>query len=71
MACSMARRMHSWSYSGLAMLVTCHVCGALLPLDEKMTSSGYSERVLCVGVQRFVEGVGVEFGMGMEGVAEG
>jgi hypothetical protein len=22
-ACSMARRMHSWSYSGLAMLVPC------------------------------------------------
>jgi hypothetical protein len=32
---SMARRMHSWSYSGLAMLVPCHVCGALLPVDEK------------------------------------
>jgi hypothetical protein len=25
-ACSMARRMHSWSYSGLAMFVPCHVC---------------------------------------------
>jgi hypothetical protein len=40
MACSMARRMHSWSYYGLAMLVPCHVCGALLPLDEKSMSSG-------------------------------
>jgi hypothetical protein len=40
-ACSMARRMHSWSYSGLAMLVPCHVCEALLPLDEKTLSSGY------------------------------
>jgi hypothetical protein len=39
-ACSMARRMHAWSYSGLAMLVPCHVCGALLPLDEKTMSSG-------------------------------
>jgi hypothetical protein len=39
-ACSMARRMHSWSYSGLAMLVPCHVRGALLPLDEKTVSSG-------------------------------
>ena len=39
----MARRMHSWSYSGLAMFVPCHVCGALLPLDEKTMSSGYSE----------------------------
>jgi hypothetical protein len=40
-ACSMARRMHSWSsYSGVAMLVPCHVCGALLPLDEKTMSSG-------------------------------
>jgi hypothetical protein len=42
-ACSMARCMHSWSYSGLAMLVPCHVCGALLPLDEKNMSSGKSE----------------------------
>jgi hypothetical protein len=42
-ACSMARRMRSWSYSGLAMLVLCHVCGALLPLNEKTMSSGYSE----------------------------
>jgi hypothetical protein len=42
-ACSMARRMHSWSYSGLTMLVPCQVCGALLPLDEKTISSGYSE----------------------------
>jgi hypothetical protein len=41
--CSMARRMHSWSYSGLAMLVPCQVCGALLPLDEKTVSSGYCE----------------------------
>jgi microcompartment protein CcmK/EutM len=32
---SMARRMHSRSYSGLAMLVSCHVYGVLLPLDEK------------------------------------
>jgi hypothetical protein len=39
-ACSMARRMHSWSYSGIAMLVPCEVCGALLPLDEKTISSG-------------------------------
>jgi hypothetical protein len=39
-ACSMARRMHSWSYSGLAILVPCHVCGALLPMDEKTMSSG-------------------------------
>jgi hypothetical protein len=39
-ACSMARRMHSWSYSRLAMLVLCQVCGALLPLDEKTMSSG-------------------------------
>jgi hypothetical protein len=42
-ACSMARRMHSWSYSGLAMLVPYHVCGALLSLDEKTMSSGLSE----------------------------
>jgi hypothetical protein len=42
-ACSVARRMYSWSYSMLAMLVPCHVCGALLPLDEKSMSSGYSE----------------------------
>jgi hypothetical protein len=40
--CSIARRMHSWSYSGLAMSAPCHVCGALLPLDEKTMSSGYS-----------------------------
>jgi hypothetical protein len=39
-ACYMARSMHSRSYSGLAMLVPCHVCGALLPLDEKTLSSG-------------------------------
>jgi hypothetical protein len=39
-ASSIARRMHSWSYSGLAMLVPCHVCGALLPLDGKTTFSG-------------------------------
>jgi hypothetical protein len=38
--CSMARRMHSWSHSGLAMLVPCQVCGALLPPDEKSISSG-------------------------------
>jgi hypothetical protein len=25
-ACSMARRMHSWSYSRLATFVPCHVC---------------------------------------------
>jgi hypothetical protein len=37
-ACSIARRMHSWSYSGLAMLVPCQVCGALLPLNEKTVS---------------------------------
>jgi hypothetical protein len=42
-ACSMARCMHSWSYSGLAMLVPSYECGALLPLDEKTVSSGYSE----------------------------
>jgi hypothetical protein len=42
-ACSMARRMHSWSYSGLAMFVPSQVCGALLPLDEKTASSGYRE----------------------------
>jgi hypothetical protein len=42
LACSMARRIHSWSYSGLAMLVPCHVCGALV-LDEKTMSSRYSE----------------------------
>jgi hypothetical protein len=42
-ACSMARRMHSWSYSELAMIMLCQVCGALLPLDEKPMSSGYSE----------------------------
>ena len=35
--CSMARRMHSWSYFGLAMLVPCHVCGALLLLDDDNT----------------------------------
>jgi hypothetical protein len=39
-ACSMARGIHSWSYSGLAMSVPCHMCGALLPLDEKTVSSG-------------------------------
>jgi hypothetical protein len=39
-ACSMARHTHSWSYSGLAKLVPSHVCGALLPLDEKSMSSG-------------------------------
>jgi hypothetical protein len=33
-ACSMAHSMHSWSYYGLAILVPCHVGGALLPLDE-------------------------------------
>jgi hypothetical protein len=43
MACSMARRMHPWSYSGSAMLVPCHVCGVLLPLDEKIMSFGCSE----------------------------
>jgi hypothetical protein len=36
-ACSMARRMHLRSYSGFAMLVPCHVCWALLPLNEKTT----------------------------------
>jgi hypothetical protein len=41
-ACSMARRMHSWSYSRLAMLLSCHVCGAFLPLDEKTMSYEYS-----------------------------
>jgi hypothetical protein len=41
--CSLERRMHSWSYSGFAMLFPCHVCGSLLPLNEKMTPSGYSE----------------------------
>jgi hypothetical protein len=46
-ACSMARRMQSWSYSRLAMLVPCHVCGALLPLDEKTKSSGYREWQVC------------------------
>jgi hypothetical protein len=40
-ACSMARRMHSWSYLGLARFVPSHLCDALLPLDEKTTSSGY------------------------------
>jgi hypothetical protein len=39
-ACSMARRIHSWSYFGLAMLVPCHVCGALLPMDEETMSYG-------------------------------
>jgi hypothetical protein len=43
MACSMTRHMHSWSYSGLAMLVPCLVCMALLPLEEKIISPGYSE----------------------------
>jgi hypothetical protein len=38
---SIALRMYSWSYSGFAMLVPCHVCGVLLPLNEKTTSSGY------------------------------
>jgi hypothetical protein len=33
-ACSMAMRTHSWSHSGFAMLVPCHVCGALLPGEE-------------------------------------
>jgi hypothetical protein len=42
-ACSIARRMYSWSYSGLAMFMPCHVCGALLPLEENTMSSGYSE----------------------------
>jgi hypothetical protein len=42
-ACSMARRMHSWSYFGFAMFVPSKVCGALLPLDENTTSSGYRE----------------------------
>jgi hypothetical protein len=37
-ACSMAVRMHSWSYFGLAMLVPCHVLGALLAPDEKTMS---------------------------------
>ena len=39
-ACSTARRIHSLSFSGLAMLAPCQVCVALLPLDEKTTSSG-------------------------------
>jgi hypothetical protein len=38
-ACSTAQRMHSWSHSGLAMLVPCQVCGAMLPLDDKTISS--------------------------------
>jgi hypothetical protein len=38
MACSMARCMHSWSYSRVSMRVPCHVGGALLPLDERMAS---------------------------------
>jgi hypothetical protein len=42
-ASSMARRMHSWSYAGLAVLVSCHVCGALVRLDEKTISFGCSE----------------------------
>jgi hypothetical protein len=42
-ACSMARCMHSWSYSGLAMLVPCQVCAASLPPDEKTKYSGYYE----------------------------
>jgi hypothetical protein len=39
-ACSMARRIHSWSYSGLPMFVPCQVYGALRPLDEKTVFSG-------------------------------
>jgi hypothetical protein len=39
MAYSRVRRMHSWSHSGLAMLVPRHVCGALLTLDEKTVRS--------------------------------
>jgi hypothetical protein len=42
-ACSMARLMHPWSYSGLATLLPFHVCGALLPLNGKTMSSGHSE----------------------------
>jgi hypothetical protein len=38
-ACAMTRRIHSWLYSGLAMLVPCHVRGSLLPQDEKTMSS--------------------------------
>jgi hypothetical protein len=38
-ACSMARLMHSWSYSGLAMLVPYQVWGALLPFDKNTMSS--------------------------------
>jgi hypothetical protein len=42
-ACSMGRRMHSWLCFGLAMLVPCHVWGALLPHDEKTMFSRLSE----------------------------
>jgi hypothetical protein len=31
MACYMARRIHSWSHSGVLMLVSCHVCGEVTP----------------------------------------
>jgi hypothetical protein len=39
-ACSTTRRIYLWLYSGLAMLVPCHVWGALMPLHEKNMSSG-------------------------------
>jgi hypothetical protein len=37
MACSMARRMHSWLYYGFATLMLCQVCGAMLSLEESTT----------------------------------
>jgi hypothetical protein len=37
-ACFMACRIHSWSYS--TMFVPCEVCGALMSLDEKTMSYG-------------------------------
>jgi hypothetical protein len=47
MACSIARRMYSWSHSMFAMLLPCYVYGALLALEEKTKSSGYSDWRVC------------------------
>jgi hypothetical protein len=43
MACLIAWRVHSSSYSEFMIFVLCKVCGALLPLEDNTIFSGNNE----------------------------